>query len=73
MNQGSVKGLIGVWGLNLLSFMTNKVLALFSLFPLNIEVLLQRLSLTLAIIYTTIKIVENIQDRIKKKRIAESD
>jgi hypothetical protein len=73
MNQGSVKGLIGVWGLNLLSFMTNKVLALFSLFPLNIEVLLQRLSLTLAIIYTTIKIVENIQDRIKRKRITESD
>jgi len=73
MNQGSVKGLIGVWGLNLLSFMTNKVLALFSLFPLNIEVLLQRLSLTLAIIYTAIKIVENIQDRIKKKRITESD
>ena len=73
MNQGSVKGLIGVWGLNLLSFMTTKVLALFSLFPLNIEVLLQRLSLTLAIIYTTIKIVENIQDRIKKKRITESD
>ncbi|MDR3668309.1 MAG: hypothetical protein P4L35_15815 [Ignavibacteriaceae bacterium] len=73
MNQGSIKGLIGVWGLNLLSFMTNKVLALFSLFPLNIEILLQRLSLTLAIIYTTIKIVENIQDRIKKKRITESD
>ena len=73
MNQGSVKGLIGVWGLNLLSFMTNKVLALFSLFPLNIEILLQRLSLTLAIIYTTIKIVENIQDRIKKKRTIESD
>lgn len=73
MNQGSVKGLIGVWGLQLISLMTKQVLALFSLFPLNIEVLLQRLSLTLAIIYTTIKIVENIQDRIKKKRITESD
>ena len=73
MNQGSVKGLIGVWGLQLISLMTKQVLALFSLFPLNIEVLLQRLSLTLAIIYTTIKIVENIQDRIKRKRITESD
>jgi hypothetical protein len=73
MNQGSVKGLIGVWGLQLISLMTKQVLALFSLFPLNIEVLLQRLSLTLAIIYTTIKIVENIQDRIKKKRTIESD
>jgi hypothetical protein len=73
MGQDNGRGLFMVWGLQGISFLTKQVMSLYTLLPINLDLLIQRISIMLAIIYTIIRIYAFILDRFTKKKGKEID